>query len=189
MLFLFFQMVFTDRAKFSRHLLRELREHDNDVIAEEKLSECNRELVLQSLRFQCRVCAFASDVDTHLLEHLAGDAHAQASSSLAYASDLTVILISPSGTRATLFAEVGGDGVLRGNLRIDDEARRSLPLNSRPPKGAYRPTDNAGRSRPPADLSVFDGEDPNGTWRLRIIDGYESDGGRLNGVRLILRTH
>ena len=107
----------------------------------------------------------------------------------AYASDLTVILISPSGTRATMFAEVGGDGVLRGNLRIDDEARRSLPLNSRPPKGAYRPTDNAGRSRPPADLSVFDGEDPNGTWRLRIIDGYESDGGRLNGVRLILRTH
>ena len=75
-------MCFTDRAKFSRHLLRELRAHDDDVIAEEKLSECNRELVLQSLRFQCRVCAFASDVDTHLLEHLSGDAHAQASSSL-----------------------------------------------------------------------------------------------------------
>lgn len=105
-----------------------------------------------------------------------------------YASDLTVILISPSGTRATLFAEIGGDGILRGNLRIDDEAGRSLPLNSRPSKGAYRPTDNAGRTRPPADLSVFDGENPNGTWRLRIIDGWDSDGGRLNGVRLILRT-
>ena len=106
-----------------------------------------------------------------------------------YASDLTVILISPSGTRATLLAEIGGDDVLRGSLKINDEARRSLPLDARPPKCSYRPTDNASRTRPPADLSVFDGEDPNGPWRLRIIDGYESDGGRLNGVRLILRTH
>lgn len=105
-----------------------------------------------------------------------------------YASDLTLILISPSGTRATLFAEIGGDDVLRGSLKINDEARRSLPLDSRPAKGSYQPTDNASRNRPPADLSVFDGEDPNGTWRLRIIDGWDPDGGRLNGVRLILRT-
>lgn len=105
-----------------------------------------------------------------------------------YASDLTLILISPSGTRATLLAEIGGDDVLGATLKINDEARRSLPLDRRPAKGSYRPTDNAERQRPPADLSVFDGEDPNGTWRLRIIDGWEGDAGRLNGVRLILRT-
>ncbi len=105
-----------------------------------------------------------------------------------YASDLTVLLISPSGTRATLFSGIGGDDVLRGSFRIDDEARRSLPLGTRPGRGAYRPTDNATRARPPADLSVFDGEDPNGTWRLRIIDSWDPDSGRLNGVRLIMRT-
>ncbi len=106
-----------------------------------------------------------------------------------FVSDLTVLLIAPDGTRATVFAEVGADGALNGTtIRINDEARRSFPTHRGFGRGAYRPTDNAQRFRPPADLSVFDGLDPNGTWTLRFIDSYRGDSGSVDRVRLIIRA-
>ncbi len=106
-----------------------------------------------------------------------------------FVSDLTILLIAPDGTRATLMAEVGGDSALRrSSIRFNDEARRRLPAGSAFGSGAYKPTDNAARQRPPARLSTFDGIDPNGTWTLRIIDPYNGDSGRINGARLIIRS-
>jgi subtilisin-like proprotein convertase family protein len=115
-----------------------------------------------------------------------------------FPSDVDVLLVGPGGQTAIVMANVGGAGdVADVTLRLDDGAAAALPddpgeltpLQS----GTYRPT-NAGGSAiavaapaPPvtsanAALSVFDGTDPSGTWRLFVRDeAAPADPGAVTG--------
>lgn len=86
-----------------------------------------------------------------------------------YIEDLTFTLMSPQGTSVTLFG-----GICTNNdnfdLALDDEAA-SATLPCPPTDGnAYQPANP---------LSVFDGEEMNGTWTLTVADAANQDGGAL----------
>jgi subtilisin-like proprotein convertase family protein len=85
-------------------------------------------------------------------------------------NDLTIELISPAGTVVRLINRPCNDenNIL---INLDDEAAS--------PTFPCPPTDN-GNYQPFAALSAFDGEQLTGTWTLRVIDGFNQDGGSLN---------
>jgi len=82
--------------------------------------------------------------------------------------DLTVNLKSPQGTEITLLDAICGD---QDDLLInfDDESIAGYGTFPCPPT-------NNGTYRPLSPLSAFDGENPNGTWTLTVIDVYEDAG-------------
>lgn len=110
-----------------------------------------------------------------------------------FPDDVQVLLVGPQGQTATVMANSGGgfdvDGV---TLTFDDEAAAPLPGLQQIQSGDFRPS-NPGNSpiefnapAPAADanaaLSVFDGDNPNGTWRLFVGDKIgDVDGGVIAG--------
>jgi subtilisin-like proprotein convertase family protein len=90
-------------------------------------------------------------------------------------SDLVAYLISPNGTRVTLFNGAGSSGDNFTNTILDDEATTSIYSGSAP---------FSGRFRPEGSLSAFDGEDLNGTWTLEVYDVAAQDTGTLNSWSL-----
>lgn len=95
--------------------------------------------------------------------------------------DLVVSIISPSGQEVRLFTNVGNRDDNFTNTVLDDEATQSIASDSAtaPFTGSYRP------EQP---LNVLDGTNPNGTWRLKIIDEVDADGGTLNSWSLAIGT-
>jgi subtilisin-like proprotein convertase family protein len=89
--------------------------------------------------------------------------------------DLDVVLISPSGTRVRLFSDVGGAGANFNNTTLDDEAPTSINAGTAPFFGRFQPQEP---------LSILDGEDPNGLWRLEITDDTGANTGRINSWTL-----
>jgi hypothetical protein len=96
--------------------------------------------------------------------------------------DVQVLLVGPGGQTAVVMAEVGDEtaGNLPVTLRLDDEAAARIP-DSVVVSGTFQPTNDDGviafnTPAPPADanaaLSVFDGTNPNGEWRLFVQDEY-----------------
>ncbi len=97
--------------------------------------------------------------------------------------DKDVLLVGPSGQTAIVMSDIGQATNPNGvTLRLDDEAATLIPDTSLE-SGVYRPTNNDNEvvafntPAPPvtsanAALSVFDGGDPNGTWRLFVQDRY-----------------
>ncbi len=107
--------------------------------------------------------------------------------------DLQIMIESPEGTEIMLnpyenyaFITRGPDGrfmPVGGSNRFlfDDEA----PLGI---EQAVPPFDQAFRPASDFKLSVFDGQDVFGQWRLRIYDAFISNSGRLEAVELIITT-
>ena len=93
--------------------------------------------------------------------------------------DLTITLISPSGTRIELLDGVGGDGDNFNNTQLDESAQTSILNGNAPFTGTYRPT---------GDLSTLNGEDPNGTWTLEVQDHFEEDGGQITNFAVSIET-
>jgi len=95
--------------------------------------------------------------------------------------DLQIIIESPSGTTATLNMYNPSDEYIEGEDYIDtifdDEAESPIGEAEPPFPGRYQPEDP---------LSVFDGEDAQGTWRLHIYDAYYADTGSLDSFELII---
>jgi subtilisin-like proprotein convertase family protein len=89
--------------------------------------------------------------------------------------DLDVFLVSPSGTEIELFTDVGADGDNFSNTTLDDEAATSITEGSAPFTGSFQPEGS---------LAALDGEDPNGTWTLKITDDAKLDVGILNNWSL-----
>jgi len=96
-----------------------------------------------------------------------------------WVADLTISLVSPTGTTVLLSASHGGDGNNYTDTRFDDEASDTISSGAAPFSGSFRP------DQP---LSVFDGQSTQGTWELRIEDGYNFDQGTLNNWMLILEA-
>jgi subtilisin-like proprotein convertase family protein len=92
-------------------------------------------------------------------------------------SDLTITLISPSGTPVVLTSGNGGSGDNYTNTLLDDAAVASITTGTAPFTGSYRPQQA---------LSALAGQNPGGTWRLRIVDSYSGDIGTLEGWTLTI---
>ena len=104
------------------------------------------------------------------------------------ASDVDVLLQGPGGQQATLVSDVGGTTAFDATLTLDSDAAPSLSGFTNP-SGTYSPTNldvladplsaPAPISDGSSDLSVFDGTNPNGTWRLFVLD--DNDAGDFTG--------
>jgi subtilisin-like proprotein convertase family protein len=125
--------------------------------------------------------------------------------------DIGVLLVSPAGQSTILMADNGGGAGVSGvNLTFDDAASGTLPDESLIESGNYKPsvgsagpfngcsvpqsfpTDATG-TNPPAgpygsSLSVFNGSDPNGVWKLYVIDDTITRGGSITGWSLDIST-
>jgi subtilisin-like proprotein convertase family protein len=100
------------------------------------------------------------------------------------AEDLDVVLVGPQGQKVVLTSDACTGAVAGVSWTFDDEAAAVLDdFGTREcATGRYRPTDYYERESLPApapegpyptSLSVFDGTDPNGDWKLYVVDDQE----------------
>ena len=116
----------------------------------------------------------------------------------AFPADVDFLLVSPSGRKSVLMSDfgAGSPGVSNINVTLDDYADRPIPStvtgNTGVPfvTGSYRPANSGTTDLFPAPapaapytytLSAFNGDAPNGTWNLYIIDDANLDGGTISG--------
>lgn len=132
-----------------------------------------------------------------------------------FPDDVDVLLVGPTGATCLLMSDCGGDTAISSgspiNLTFDDSAPSGVPDN--PPTdplvtGSYRPTRGTptfgscampmGDYCVPSDfpgpapvgpygttMSVFNGTNPNGSWKLYVIDDSPGDSGDItNGWTL-----
>jgi large repetitive protein len=108
-----------------------------------------------------------------------------------WSDDVDVLLVAPDGDSALVMSDVGGStNALSLTLTMDDEASASLPDVTTLQSGTFRPTNHGagidifpGAPAPSGDvaLSTFNGGDPNGTWRLFVLDDDVDDSGAFSG--------
>ncbi|MFM6064948.1 MAG: hypothetical protein ACKPAE_21800, partial [Microcystis panniformis] len=108
-----------------------------------------------------------------------------------YPDDIDILLVGPQGQTVILMSDVGGSTDLSGiNLTFDDNVVNSLPDDTAIASGTYKPTnigtgDIFGTPAPTgtygSSLSVFNGTNANGTWRLFVIDDASGDFGSIDG--------
>lgn len=84
--------------------------------------------------------------------------------------DISIYLRKMGGSEIDLSSGNGGSGDNYINTTFDDEASQSITQGSPPFTGSFRP------EQP---LSTFDNGALNGSWILRIYDGYSGDTGQL----------
>jgi hypothetical protein len=101
------------------------------------------------------------------------------------------IMLSHRGKTRKVMSDVGGTGDVNNiTIRLDDEAANQLPDNGPLVAGSFQPTNVGGSDSfaAPAptpvsspDLVGFDGSNPNGPWRLWVMDDAGGDSGQLAG--------
>lgn len=103
--------------------------------------------------------------------------------------DLNIVVVSPAGTVVGLITGAGGADPVTGDITFDDAAAGMIPDNNFPGgSGTYQPSVHGGVSgvvtNPLADgsvLSLFNGEDANGTWSLYVYDAFMGGTGAFSG--------
>ncbi len=108
--------------------------------------------------------------------------------------DIDVLLVGPAGQNVRLVSDAGGTTDVTGvNLTLDDEATGPHPDSMQLTTGTYTPTNHGtpddvfsgsgvSESTPfGANLSVFDGSDPNGDWDLYVGDDTSINIGEISG--------
>jgi subtilisin-like proprotein convertase family protein len=110
-----------------------------------------------------------------------------------FPDDLAMLLVGPGGQNVVFMFNVGcGFGVIGVTLTFDQAAPQALPDEDQIVTGTYRPTSVgvvaadlfvAPAPGPPYSLSldVFNGTNPNGTWRLFVFDDATGDVGNIAG--------
>ncbi len=96
-------------------------------------------------------------------------------------ADLTAFLISPSGTRVRLFANVGGSGANFIDTVFDDKAARVIGGSGTAPPFT-------GSFKPQGKLADFAGELSYGLWHLELSDGFNGDVGQLDGWSITITS-
>ena len=95
-------------------------------------------------------------------------------------NDLTATLISPSGTQVQLFAQpCTNDDIQNISATFDDSGANVVCGTNPGITGVVKSTQL---------LSVFNGQNSSGTWTLRILDGFNQDGGSLNNWSINICT-
>jgi subtilisin-like proprotein convertase family protein len=124
-----------------------------------------------------------------------------------FPDDIGLLLVSPAGQSVILMTDSGGEVNVGGiNLTFDDAASGALPDFSRISSGTYLPSrgtsgfggdgcttpasfpDTAPAGPYGSSLSVFNGTNPNGTWKLYVIDDSLADAGSISGWSLDIST-
>jgi uncharacterized repeat protein (TIGR01451 family) len=116
-----------------------------------------------------------------------------------FPDDVDVMVVGPSGDRALLMSDNGGDTDATGvTLTFDDAAATSLPDGGPLVSGTFKPSNIGGADAFPAPapapntntFSVFNKTDPNGTWALYVVDDAAIDIGSIaNGWDLTITTN
>jgi hypothetical protein len=101
----------------------------------------------------------------------------------ASSQDMDILLMGPDGTTAIVLSDAGGDlPTNNATITFDDQATAPLPSNAALSSGTFQPTNvgspdtiklpNGDNLTPSSNsaLSVFNGADPNGSWRLFAFD-------------------
>ena len=96
-----------------------------------------------------------------------------------YDADLRVWLISPTGTKVKLFANIGSFHDNFTNTTFDDSASVSIDSASAPYTGTFRPEES---------LAAFNNENAQGTWTLEVEDDSSGDVGVLNSWSITIKT-
>lgn len=98
-------------------------------------------------------------------------------------TDLDITLTSPQGTTAVITTDNASshDNVFNGTLWNDQNSNRVTDY-------VFTNGVTAAVLQPEGALAAFDGEDPNGTWRLRITDDTALDTGTLDSWQLSIKT-
>lgn len=113
--------------------------------------------------------------------------------------DIDVLLVGPTGRKVVLMSDAGGSGALNDAVIIlGDTAANTLPDTTAIDSGFYKPFDyEAGDSFPDTPsgaidptLATFNGVNPNGAWRLYVLDDSNVARGGiiLGGWQLSFRT-
>lgn len=84
-------------------------------------------------------------------------------------ADLTIQIVAPDGTTKMLAAGVGGGEDNMLNTCFASTAVLPIQSGAAPFTGTFKPMGQMG--------AVNNGQNPNGTWKLRVIDGYGQDQG------------
>ena len=102
-------------------------------------------------------------------------------------SDIDMLLVGPGGQQATLLSDAGADAdINNANLVLDDAAASQVPTPI--VAGTFQPTNFGSVDAFPApapaaagssSLAVFNGTNPNGTWKLYVVDDTQGDIGVL----------
>ncbi|MBE9218110.1 beta strand repeat-containing protein [Dolichospermum flos-aquae] len=108
-----------------------------------------------------------------------------------FSGEIDVLLVSPTGAKSILMSDVWSNtGLTDVTLTFDATATSSLSDSDAISSGTYRPTnfDDSDFFDSPApdgpyntDFSVFNGTNPNGEWRLYILDDATGDAGNVAG--------
>jgi subtilisin-like proprotein convertase family protein len=118
----------------------------------------------------------------------------------AFARDIDMLLVGPGGQKVMLMSDAGGNlAVSNATVTFDAAAAAAVPQTTAIATGIYKPTDYtfggttdnfpapgpapaAPPATPyPADLAVFNGTSPNGTWNLFVLDDGTGDVGNISG--------
>jgi uncharacterized repeat protein (TIGR01451 family) len=107
-----------------------------------------------------------------------------------YSSDLDVVLQAPGGQTVVLLSDVGGSTSATNVTLTFDDAASTLPLASALRSGRYQPTDVAFDTFPfplpdgphGRKLAAVSGANPNGVWKLFVMDDGGSGGSRPAGT-------
>lgn len=115
-----------------------------------------------------------------------------------FPADVDMLLVSPSGRKVVIMSDfgAGAPGVSGINVTLDDYADRPVPSTVTGNTGvaftsrSYRPANSGTTDVFPAPapaspyiytMSQFNGDTPNGTWNLFVIDDANLDGGSVSG--------
>jgi len=93
--------------------------------------------------------------------------------------DLDVFLVSPTGTRVALFADLSSNESNLTNTTLDDQAALGIRQGNAPFTGRFIPREA---------LANFTGENPSGAWSLEVIDDSITDAGVLVSWSLEIST-
>lgn len=96
-----------------------------------------------------------------------------------WVSDLRLVLVAPNGNRLVLVAQQGDDGNNFENTVFDQQASQHINRGDAPFRGSFRPLHS---------LNRLNGMNPNGRWRLVVLDRVDQDGGQLNSWSLDFET-
>ncbi len=107
--------------------------------------------------------------------------------------DIGVLLVGPGGEKSVLMRRAGGGNALVNGRLTFSATGAALPDETQIATGAYQPADyGTGDFTAPApggpytaDLGVFDGTNPNGTWSLYVYDMFGDEVGIINSGWLL----
>ena len=89
-----------------------------------------------------------------------------------WSADISVVLVAPDGTSTELFSGIGGDSDGFVGTCLNGNSTVSIYEASYPFTGVFRPLGDLGM--------LNNGQNPNGEWKLRILDTYAyADAGDL----------